>query len=113
MKKIHVIAKFKIHQGKLAEFKQGADQCVLVTKKEAGALMYDWFIDAESNACTVIETYQDSEATLAHVQNVHEPLSQLMAISDFAGEVYGNASAELKGALAQMSVVPVPFFGGL
>jgi len=113
MKKIHVIAKFKIHPGKLTEFKDGANNCVLSTKKEAGALMYDWFIDEGNDTCTVIETYQDSEATLAHVQNVQEPLSQLMGISDFSIEVFGNASLELKDALASMNVVPVSFFKGL
>ena len=113
MQKIHVIARFKIHKGKLAEFKKGADECIRVTSNEPGAELYDWFIDEENLMCTVIETYEDSVATMAHVGNVNESLSKLMAISEFSGEVFGNASEELKNALAGMNVVPVPFFKGL
>lgn len=113
MEKIHIIARFKIHEGKLAEFKPGSDKCIALTKNESGALLYDWFIDVENLACTVIETYQDSSATLAHVANVSDPLSKLMEISDFSGEVFGNASEELQNALKDMNIVAVPFVGGL
>lgn len=113
MTKIHVIARFKIHKGKLDEFKQGADQCISSTKNEPGAQLYDWFIDEENLVCTVIETYSDSNATLAHAANVQVPLSKLMEISSFYGEVFGNASPELIDALAGMNIVPVPFFKGL
>ncbi len=113
MDKIHVLARFKIHEGKLTEFKQGADKCVLVTQKEPGALMYDWFIDEENLMCTVVETYKDSEATMAHVGNIQESLTHLMTMSDFSGEVFGNASDELKAALKGMNVVPVPFYAGI
>lgn len=113
MKKIHIVARFKIHDGKLSNFKSGADHCIAATKTEAGALLYDWFIDEDNMLCTVIETYQDSNAALAHVRNVQEPLSKLMEISDFSGEVFGNASSELSTALSQLKIVAVPFYKGL
>ena len=113
MKNIHIIARFKIHEGKLAEFKNGVDKCVSATKNEEGAKLYDWFIDEDNLACTVIETYKDSEAVLAHSGNVNELLGKLMEISDFSGEVFGNATDELKGALKSMNIAVVPFFKGL
>lgn len=113
MTKIHVIARFKIQEGKLSEFKNGADECVKVTKNEPGAELYDWFIDEDNLLCTVVETYKDSSATMAHVGNVNEALSKLLAISEFSGEVFGNASQELRDALAPMNILPISFYKGL
>ena len=113
MEKIHIVARFKIHTGKLQEFKLGVESCIDATKTESGALLYDWFIDENSLEVTVIETYQDSNAVLAHVVNVDESLSNLIAISDFSGEVFGNASDELTGALKEMNITAIPFFKGI
>jgi quinol monooxygenase YgiN len=113
MENIHIVARFKIHAGQLDKFKKGVGDCIAATKNESGALLYDWFINENDMTCTVIETYKDSNAVLAHVGNVNEPLSKLMEISDFVVEVFGNASVELQNALKEMNVTPVPFFGGL
>ena len=113
MKNIHVIARFKIHDGKLSDFKAGVDKCISLVKNEKGALLYDWFIDEENLACTVVETYQDSDATLVHAANVGEQLGKLMEIADFSGEVFGDASKELQEALAGMNIKAVPFYKGL
>lgn len=114
MKKIHIIARFKIKNGKLNEFKTGLEKCIsLVKKNEPGALLYDWFIDEANLDCTVIETYRDSEAVLAHAGNVNEELSKLMQISDFSGGVFGNASPELTDAMKGMGIVPVPYINGI
>lgn len=112
MKKIHVIARFKIHSDKRAGFEQLAKDFIPLVRNEPGAELYDWFID-EQNHCTVIETYTDSEAVFAHLVNVGGLLAKLMEISDFSGEVFGNVSPELEKALLDMQVKPVPFFQGL
>ena len=113
MEEIHIIARFKIHEGKLSELKNVAEKCVLATKSEVGALLYDWFVDDGKLECTVVETYQDSEAVLAHSGNVNEPLSKLLEIADFSGEVFGNASDELQKTLQGKNIVSIPFFSGL
>ena len=116
MKKIQITAKFKIHKGKLEEFKKIAADCVAAVEKNEkgkGALQYDWFFSPDETECVVRETYVDSNAVLAHVGNVNEPLSKLMEISDFVVEVFGNASVELQNALKEMKVTPVKYFGGL
>lgn len=112
LKRIHVIARFKIHDGQLSDFKKLVEECLTVTKNETGVELYDWFID-ESNQCTVIETYKDSDAVFAHLANVGGLLAKLMEISDFSGEVFGNVSPALEKALLEMQVKPVPFFQGL
>ena len=113
MKNIHFIARFKIHEGKLSEFKNGVDNCIMAVKNEKGAMLYDWFIDEDNLTCTVVETYKDSNATLAHAANVSELLGKLMEIADFSGEAFGNASDDLQNALAGLNIKAIPFYKGL
>ena len=113
MEKIHIIVRFNIHDGQLDQFKAGMKRCIELTKNEAGALVYDWFIDEENMLCTVVETYKDSKATVEHAGNVNDELAKLMTISDFSGEVFGNASDELSGALNNMGIVAVPYVDGI
>lgn len=113
MEKIHIIARFNIHDGQLDQFKEGMQSCIDLVKNEAGALVYDWFIDEENMLCTVVETYRDSNATLEHAGNVNDALGKLMTVSDFSGEVFGNVSAELAGALNNMGIIAVPYVNGI
>lgn len=116
MKKIQLTAKFKIHQGKVDEFKKIASDCVsTVTKNEKGkgALQYDWFFSPDETDCVVRETYTDSNAVLAHMGNVGELLGQLLAMSDFELEVFGNPSEELQKAAAGLNPKVYSFYQGL
>lgn len=114
MKKIQITAKFKIHEGKVEEFKKIAAQCVPAVKaNEKGALQYDWFFNPGKTECVVRETYTGSNAVLEHLGNVGALLGQLLYISDFEAEIYGNMSEELKHALAGMNVKVYSFFQGL
>lgn len=114
MKKIQITAKFKIQTGKLETFKKIAAECVVKVKaNEKDALQYDLFINPEQTEIVVRETYTDSNAVLAHLQNVGELLGQLLTMSDFEGEIYGNMSEELKHALAGMNIKVYSFFRGL
>lgn len=116
MKEIQINAKFKIHTGKVAEFKKIATDCVVaVTKNEKGkgAIRYDWFFNPEETVCIVREIYADSNAVLAHMGNVGELLGQLFAISDFELEVYGNPSEELQKAAAPLNPKVFSFYRGI
>jgi quinol monooxygenase YgiN len=114
MKKIQIKAKFKIPSDKVEYCKKIAEECVTTVKQnEKDALQYDWFINPEQTEIVVRETYTDSNAVLAHLGNVGELLGQLLSISDFEGEIYGNMSEELKHALAGMNIKVYSFFQGL
>jgi len=113
IKKIQIIAKLRIHEGKVDEFKKIAAQCVSAVKtNETGALQYDWFFNSGETECVVSEIYVDSNAVLAHLGNVGELLGQLLSMSDFEGEIYGSMSEELKHALAGMNVKLYSFYQG-
>ena len=114
MKNIQLTAKFKIHTGKVDEFKRIAADCVTVVKKnEKGALQYDWFFSPDESECIVRETYADSNAVLAHMGNVGELLGQLLGMADFELEVYGKMSEELKNAAAGLNPKVYSFYKGL
>jgi quinol monooxygenase YgiN len=114
MDEIQLIARFTLHEGKVKEFKALAKDCLTVIKeKDKGVLQYNWFFDEKESECVVVELYKDSAAVLNHVGLIGELLGKMMAMSDFSGEVYGNASAELKGALAGLNVKMYHYFQGL
>jgi quinol monooxygenase YgiN len=116
LKKIQVTARFKIQNGKLEEFKKIATVCVAKVKENEegkGALQYDWFFSPDNSECIVRETYTDSNAVLAHMENVGEQLGQLLGMSDFELEIYGNPSGELQKAGAALNPKVYPFYKGL
>ena len=114
MKNIQLTAKFKIHTGKVDEFKRIAADCVTAVKKnEPGALQYDWFFSPDESECIVRENYADSNAVLAHMGNVGELLGQLLSMADFELEIFGNISEELKNAAAGLNPKVYSFYKGL
>ena len=113
MEKIHIIARFKVTPDKISDIKTIAENCIGLTKNEEGAVTYDFFVDEINGNCTAIETYQNSEAVLAHLGNVNEELIKLMEISEFTVEVFGDVSDVLNGALKEKGISPVPYFNGI
>ena len=66
MDPIRVNAKFShLPPSTLAEFKRAAAQAQDLTKREPGALQYDWFFNDDQTVCIVHEAYVDSAAVPA------------------------------------------------
>ena len=77
-KKLQLSARMKIREGKLEGFKQQAAICISqVKEKDPGTLQYDWFLNSDKTECEIREAYESSEALLAHVANLREPLGIL------------------------------------
>ena len=96
MSELQVIARLKIHAGKIAEFKEVAKLCMTsVREKDTGTLQYDWFINADESECVVQEKYRDSAAVFEHIGNLGETLGALVAVCDMHLEIYGSPSDEL------------------
>jgi quinol monooxygenase YgiN len=104
------IARFKIHEGKLEEFKRMSAQAMeIVRTKDTGTLQYDTFFNDDQSECFVIERYRDSEAAMEHAAHLGELSAAILAIvSVVHGELLGEPSAELRANLAG-SEVPVLF----
>jgi quinol monooxygenase YgiN len=94
MNRIQVNATFaNVSSSNLAEFKKVAADALEIVKGEPGVLQYDWFFDDTQTVCVVRETYQDSEALLAHITTMGDVLNTL---SELGGgcelEMFGDPS---------------------
>ena len=104
MNRIQVNAKFaNVSSSNLAEFKKVAAHALEIAKKEPGVLQYDWFFDDTETVCVVRETYQDSEALLAHITTMGGMLNTL---SELGGgcelEMFGDPAALLVDVTAPL-----------
>ena len=97
MNTIQVNARFgHVPSSQLDEFKQVAAQALATAQSQPGVLRYDWYFDDTQTVCVVQETYQDSEALLAHIATMGEALNTL---SELGGgceiEMFGDPSPKL------------------
>ena len=100
MSNIQITARFKIHPGKEEAFKELAKACMsCVKEKDKGTLQYDWYFSKDGSECRVRETYTNSDAVLAHVTNLGPLFGQILELSEFTPEIYGDASDVLVGAV--------------
>ena len=103
MSHITVRARCDIHPGALEPFKALVHQLsALVRAHDHGTLRYDWYFNEDERVCILIEVYESSEATLAHLGVVAPHLSALFALCDVQFEVYGTPSPDLLAASASL-----------
>jgi quinol monooxygenase YgiN len=94
---------FKVHPGKLAEFKKLCEAFVTKTKTEPKCLYYGFCFDGDLAHCR--EAYADAAGVLAHLENVGELLQQALKISDITRlEVHGSEGEmeKLRGPMAAL-----------
>ncbi len=112
---MYTYAKFKVHPGKLDEFKALArEACRIVKEREPGTILYEWFFNPDETECVAIDGYVDLDAVMAHVQNIAPIMRQLMSISDRYLEMYGADPTERFGGktTAKLNEYYGPFFAG-
>jgi quinol monooxygenase YgiN len=79
---IQYAVRWKIHDGKLEEFKAlAAEATALVKANEPDMLGYHWYFDASETTCTLIEQYPSAAHILVHLGNVGEALGKLVEVS--------------------------------
>jgi quinol monooxygenase YgiN len=100
------IARFKIHVGKLDEFKRLSAQArEIVRTKDPGTLQYDLYFNDDESECMVLERFKDSEALIAHAANLGELSEAILSIVDAVhGELLGDPNAEIRANLAGMEI---------
>jgi quinol monooxygenase YgiN len=100
------IARFKIHEGKLDEFKRLSAQAMeIVRTKDSGTLQYDTYFNDDQSECVVVERYRDSQAAIEHAANLRDLSEAVLAtVSVVHGEVLGEPSAELRANLSGSDV---------
>ncbi|HLA58868.1 MAG TPA: antibiotic biosynthesis monooxygenase, partial [Puia sp.] len=83
MNKLRGSAILKIHDGKLDEFKELANQCIEAVKaNEPNTTQFDLYFNTDETECVVKEEYRDSAAMLVHLGNLGAILGKMLKISD-------------------------------
>ena len=102
MDELRGIARFKIHEGKLDEFKRLSAQAMeIVRTKDPGTLQYDTYFNEDQSECVVLERFTDSEALIHHADNLGDLVESILAtVTVVHGELLGEPSAELRERLA-------------
>ena len=100
------LARFKIREGKLDEFKRLAAQSMeIVRTRDRGTLQYATYFNDDQSECVVVERYRDSEAAIEHAENLGDLMGAILGtITLVHGEVLGEPSAELRAKLASSDV---------
>lgn len=94
---------FKVHPGKIEQFKAGFSAFAGKTAQEEKNLFYEFTINGEEVFCR--EGYVDAAGLLAHLENVGALLAEALKIADLIRlEVHGPASEleKLRGPLAHL-----------
>jgi quinol monooxygenase YgiN len=114
MSKISYVVQWAIKDGQLEAFKSKADGFIEAVKaKEPGTLAYQWWIAEDGRHCLLHETFESSEALLTHLGNVGPSLPDLLEIAPASRmEVYGDASPDVREALAGFDAAHFAHYGG-
>jgi hypothetical protein len=92
---------FKVHAGKLAQFKAAFPAFIEKTKSEDKNLFYEFTINGDEVFCR--EAYVGAAGALAHLANVGALLAEALTIADVIRlEIHGPAAEldQLRGPLA-------------
>ncbi len=114
MSDLQLTARFKIHDGKIDQFRELEKSCIQTVKdQDKGTIQYDWFYTPDGKECVVRERYRDSDALLEHLGNVGPYLGQLLEIAKFSAELCGDPSEALVDAIAPFEVTTYGYSAGL
>jgi len=106
-----------VNDGKLDDLKAlAAEMIAWVQEKEKGTLVYEWYFpDGSEASVVVIERYADSGAFLTHLGNFGPNFGErfMACITPVKIAIFGDASDDLRGALAGFGVADLTFHTNL
>jgi quinol monooxygenase YgiN len=103
-----------IKDGHLAALKSHVAKMVKLTATEAGALDYDFWLNEDETRLFIYERYANSEAAIAHLQNVGPHLGPFLEAVDMQPIVIlGHLSSAGKEAFAAFKATHTSFLAGL
>ena len=109
------VLELNVKDGQLDAFKALAQEMSETTQTdEPGATHYEWFIDDDGNTIHIFERYADSAATMIHLGNFGTKFAErfLACVDPARLMVYGDPSAEVRGALAGFGAAHMTQFNG-
>lgn len=99
---------FKVHAGKLAQFRGLCEQFVARTRSEPGCLHYAFSFDGDAVHCR--EGYRDAAGLLAHLENVDAPLQEALKIADITRLEVHAPAAEIDKLRQPLAALNPQFF---
>ena len=98
---VQFVLELAIAAGGLDAFKECAKLAVaLVGAAEPETVAYRWFLNADETKSYIIEWYPNADVIPAHLALVGPTLGEMLKVSQITRfEVFGDLSAEAKGAL--------------
>lgn len=98
---ILAIAEVSISAGKIHEFKKRAAEIIAkVDANEPGTFSYEYFLSDDESKGFVVQTYKDSEAVMAHLENIADLATPFHEIAPLSGlTIFGSLSDESSKAL--------------
>ena len=112
---VHWVLELNVKDGQLDAFKALAREMSEATQAdEPGATHYEWFTDADGKTVHITERYADSAATMIHLGNFGAKFAErfLACVDPARLTVYGDPSAEVRGALAGFGAAHMTQFAG-
>jgi len=102
MEQLQVSATFpSISPDAADRFTQLAAEALATIRAEPGTLQHDWFFSDDGTQCVVHETYDSSDAFLAHLAGSGELLGRLVELGGgLELDLFGEPSAALLDAIA-------------
>lgn len=102
------IARLKVHDGKLEEFKRLSAECIEIMRAtDSGTLQYEIYVSDDQSECVFIERFSDAEALLEHNKNLGDLLEAMLATGTVSAELFGTPNDELR---AKFAGSPVRFY---
>ena len=114
MDQLLIIAKWKVHNGRAAEFKALVAECMSVVKRQTpDILQYDWYFNESRMEYHLQEKYADSNSFLSHLGDIGELLGKLIAVADLEADIYGDPSQAVLDATAAVNKTVYSFSEGV
>lgn len=103
-KTVHWLLEVSVNEGKLQDFKTLMGEMVAATQAEPGTLIYEWYFDESQQTCQINERYQDSSATMVHLQSFGGFADRFMAaVTPVNFIVMGAPDESVREGLAGLS----------
>jgi quinol monooxygenase YgiN len=111
-KAVYWIVVLKINPGAEAAFQAAREKLVASTKKEPGALNYEWSV-SEDGLCHIYERYADAAAAKLHLARSRELVAKMVeSAARVSFTLYGAPDEELTQMLASRGALVMKAVGG-
>lgn len=112
------ITTMQIHDGKLAEFKEGARKSLAFLEANGPQLMAGVYVDEERMQAHGVQVHRDSESILSHWQMADPYMRDVMQhVTTTRVDIYGQPNEAVMEGMRRLSgqevvLTVVPRFGG-